>query len=349
MRTQKTILVLGAGASQGFGLPLGSGLRTTIADDLNIMFDRDWGHSLESGSPEIVDALRLIVRTEDGTSGNINPHRTAAVQISRSMRLSSSIDEYIERHKKDSKKVVCAKFAIAKAILEAERKSTIYADPQGRNDPFENAADSWLAYMLRDLTSGLGRDDLSSAFENLTIINFNYDRCVEHFAYHWFQRVYDLTEAESAVVCNDLRIYHPFGSLGPLPQQGASASVPFGGKSNAQRLIDIASRIQTYSEAVDEMTEPGFVASDLRAAKRLVFLGFGFHRPNIRILGAGATKRATLRCYATTEGIAEPRLELIRSQLAAAMHVEAPDGLFFENVKGNCEALWDEYGAVLTQ
>ena len=98
--------------------------------------------------------------------------------------------------KSDLRKVECAKLAIAKAILQAERSSLIYADPQGRNDPFEKASDSWLAFLLRDLTRGLGKDDLSVAFENLTIINFNYDRCVEHFAYHWFQRVYDTSETE---------------------------------------------------------------------------------------------------------------------------------------------------------
>ena len=81
MRTQKTILVLGAGASAGFGLPLGSGLRSTISDDLNIMFD-DWGQSLKSGSPEIVEALRVLVRETDGRT-DINPHRIAAIQISR--------------------------------------------------------------------------------------------------------------------------------------------------------------------------------------------------------------------------------------------------------------------------
>ena len=78
--SRNTILVLGAGASFGFGLPLGSGLRNAIATDLNIMFD-DWGSNLQSGSHEIVEALRIIVRENDGQRGNINPHRLAAVQI----------------------------------------------------------------------------------------------------------------------------------------------------------------------------------------------------------------------------------------------------------------------------
>ena len=110
MRTIRTLLVLGAGASQGFGLPLGLGLRNTIADDLNILF-HDWGNSLEKVGPEIVEALRSLVQKDEMGRRDINPHRHAAVQISGAMRLSSSIDEYIERHKDDILKVECAKLA----------------------------------------------------------------------------------------------------------------------------------------------------------------------------------------------------------------------------------------------
>src|SRR3546814_17520099 len=75
-----TVLVLGAGSSFGFGLPLGSGLRKIIADDLNIMFD-DCGSRLESGSGEIVEALRVLIRTNDGAGSDINSHRQAEVTI----------------------------------------------------------------------------------------------------------------------------------------------------------------------------------------------------------------------------------------------------------------------------
>lgn len=346
--TSNTILVLGAGASFGFGLPLGSGLRTSIATDLNIMYD-DLGSRLESGSREIVDALCILVRSEDGRGGNINPHRAAAVQIARSMRLSASIDEYIERHKGDVLKVQCAKLAIAKAILKAERASSIYADPAGRHDPLDNASDSWLACLLRDLTRGAGKDELAGSLSRITIIDFNYDRCVQHFAYHWLQRIYDLSELESANICKGLKIYHPYGCLGPLPHEVTPQGIPFGGAVSPQRLIDIADRIQTYSEAVDELTEPSFVGSDLATARRLVFLGFGFHAQNIGVLGAGGGKRATLQCYASTKDIRKPRLEIIKSQLQAAFQVEAPNGLFFEDLNGDCEAFWDEYGDVVLQ
>jgi hypothetical protein len=91
------------------------------------------------------------------------------------------------------------------------------------------------------------------------------------------------------------------------------------------------------------------VKSDLMTAKRIVFLGFGFHPPNIQILGALGSSRATLRCYATTEGIREPRIEIIKSELSSAFDVQAANGLFFEHVRGSCEAFWEEYGDVVVQ
>src|SRR3546814_14114906 len=44
------------------------------------MFD-DCGSRLESGSGEIVEALRVLIRTNDGAGSDINSHRQAAVQI----------------------------------------------------------------------------------------------------------------------------------------------------------------------------------------------------------------------------------------------------------------------------
>jgi hypothetical protein len=347
VRAQKTVLVVGAGGSHKFGLPLGSGLRKIIADDLNIMFD-EWGRQLQSGSYEIVEALRLLVRRE-GQGGDINPHRHAAVQIAGSMRLSSSIDEYIERHKTDALKLQCARLAIAKAILTAERESKLYSDYSIGSDFLDEASDSWISYLLRDLTRGLGRQDLDQAFDNVAVVNFNYDRCLEHFCYHWFQRVYDLNEREASAVCQKLKIYHPYGSLGELPYQNLTTNVPFGADPTPQRLVDVSRCIRTYSEAVQESEQPSFMAHDVADAKKFVFLGFGFHPQNVSILSAGDKERVTVRCYATTQGIRQPRMEIIRSQIAQTLRVKAPNGLYFEDLQGTCEDFWDEYGDVIVQ
>jgi hypothetical protein len=81
----------------------------------------------------------------------------------------------------------------------------------------------------------------------------------------------------------------------------------------------------------------------------MVFLGFGFHRPNVELLGATKSSRPTLHSYATIEGIREPRIELIKQAVASAMQVLEPAGFFFEGVRGDCEAFWEEYGEVVVQ
>lgn len=209
MRRQKTVLIVGAGASQKFGFPLGNELKLQIAENLNIMFDR-FGQNLQSGSYDIVQALRLLVKDKGGS--DINPHRSGAISISRAMRLSGSIDEFVERHADDPVVADCAKLAIAKVILEHEKNSPIYFEHKEYYEDFiGDASESWLAYLLRDITRRCSRKKLSSAFRNLFIINFNYDRCVEHFSYLWFQQVYGLSEQEAAEVTRQIRVYHPFG------------------------------------------------------------------------------------------------------------------------------------------
>lgn len=89
---RETAFVLGAGSSKAFNLPLGAELKGIIARDLEIKFD-DWGRNLVAGSHEIVQALRILVRSPEGGQGDINPYRSAAVEISDAMSLSASIDE----------------------------------------------------------------------------------------------------------------------------------------------------------------------------------------------------------------------------------------------------------------
>jgi hypothetical protein len=280
LRKQKAVLILGAGASKGFGLPLGNELKDKIATDLRIMFD-DFGTRLSSGSHEIVDALRtLVANNKTGIRGDINPHRAVAVRISQAMGPSGSIDEYVERHRNDPKYAECAKLAIAKAILEGERKSSIYLDRQDSNEDDEilrRNSTSWLSMFLRDITKRLDRDEIVGAFSNLYVINFNYDRCFEHFSYHWIKGMYDFSDDEARQICETIRVYHPYGKLGDLPYQNPRNSIAFGGKIYGERLVAIASNIRTYSETAAHAAELDHARSAIADAHSVVFLGFGFH------------------------------------------------------------------------
>lgn len=340
MRNRATAIILGAGSSKVFGLPLGSELRTKIAKDLDIRFG-DFGTSLESGSYQIVEALRAI----NGPSGDINPHRRAAVQISQAMALSGSIDEYIERHSEDSLKADCAKLAICKSILEAERNSSIFVDPHRSDFVFSSqATNSWIAYFLRDLTRGFSKLDLKSAFKNITIINFNYDRCLEHFCFNWLQQLYELDHSEAADIVRSIVIYHPYGRIAPLPFENRQNHVPYGGQVDAIALVEMAKRIQTYSEAKTKDAELSNIIERLEDAKSLIFLGFGFHQQNLDLLSINMRHiEVSLDCYATIEGVSEPRWEVYKDRISYAFKIPPHRELRARGFRGKCEDFWSEF------
>lgn len=204
--------------------------------------------------------------------------------------------------------------------------------------------------MLRDLTRRLVRDQIPTAFENLFIVNFNYDRCLELFVFLWLKQMYGFDDNQSAKICANLQVYHPYGKIGDLPHENPAKHIAFGGKVSGDRLVSIASNIHTYSEsALDEMKLNAARAA-LGEAKRLVFMGFGFHEQNMDVLTVPKNfERPTLRCYATTKDVSGPRLELDKGSIAAAFQVRAEGGVFFEHVPDTCEKFWEQYGDVVTR
>jgi len=339
---RKTVLILGAGASKIFGLPLGAELRNQIANDLELKFD-EWGQRLVSGSYEIVEALRVLNRTPEGRAGNINPHRAAAVEISDAMPFSSSIDEYIERHADDPLKATCAKLAIAKAILEAERSSSLYVDPySGDSRLHQNASNTWLAHFLRDLTRARNRGNVAEAFENLTVINFNYDRCFEQFVFDWLQMIYRLDRQQARAIISELQIYHPYGRLAPLDWED-DKGIKLGGELDTIRLIKMAQRIRTYSEAKEPEGGIDFVKERISAASCFVFLGFGFHQQNLDLLTVDGKRRSSLWCYATTLGISKPSWSIFQSRIKHMLSIAPERDLHCSDFSGDCEGFWNEY------
>lgn len=345
---RETALILGAGSSKTFGLPLGSELRDKIAHDLELKFD-DRRRGLISGSHKIVEALRLLMRTPEGRTGDINPHRAAAVEISDAMPLSSSIDEYIERHRDDGKKATCAKLAIAKVVLEAERASSIFSKEfHQRDGVLGGASKSWLASFLRDITRGFGPNDVSEAFRNLTVVNFNYDRCLEHFAYNWLQDVYRLQPEQAAAIVRDICIYHPYGRIAPLDWECRSSGVNYGASLDVRRLIQMAESIRTYSEAFEPDSGLSEIKERLKNVDSVVFLGFGFHKQNMELLSIESElNRGSLKCFATRSGISNPRWEIMKQRVSNAFAVPGHRDLHDHSISADCEEFWDEYSDVI--
>jgi hypothetical protein len=173
-------LVLGAGSSFKFGLPLGSTLKEKIAKVVDIYFD-DWGNKQERGSRHIVEALRQ--HAHKNGHNDINPYIRAGRNIAQALPNCDSIDEYIERHSSDKIGELCAKLGIVQCILEGEKGSKFAKSREGRTVySIGGLGDSWISSYLRRATHRCAPDNLEEAFTKIKVINFNYDRCFEIFA-----------------------------------------------------------------------------------------------------------------------------------------------------------------------
>src|ERR1700743_1635151 len=89
-----------------------------------------------------------------------------------------------------------------------------------------------------------------------------------------------LGEALAEKSVSSMAIVHPYGSLGPLRSE--NASVPFG--TVVPYLTTVASRIHTYTEERHDPQNLAKIATLLRGAKKVVFLGFGYHPKNMELL-----------------------------------------------------------------
>ncbi|MCP4585501.1 hypothetical protein, partial [Pseudoalteromonas sp.] len=117
-----TVFVIGAGASKEANLPTGRELKDKISRLLDIRFDyRQQKH----GDYLVVNALRELVKGEDGRSDDINPYIHEAWHIRDALPQAISIDNFIDSQRGNEKIAICGKLAIVRSILEAEKNSIL--------------------------------------------------------------------------------------------------------------------------------------------------------------------------------------------------------------------------------
>ena len=153
MLREKTVFIVGAGASREFNLPVGTQLAQMISQKLNINFD-NWGEGKATGDHDLFDAVR---RHANGDAGSF---QQSGWLIRDGIVLASSIDDFLDSHRHDEKVVLMGKMAIAKCIIEAERSSTLYFTIRNRDTiDFASCADTWLVKLMRTLVRGVAYQD----------------------------------------------------------------------------------------------------------------------------------------------------------------------------------------------
>jgi len=315
-------------------MPIGQKLKERIADHLNIRFED--GYHQSSGDHFICAALRQRAEKEDGGRGDINPLLHTCWHIRDAMPQAISIDNFIDNHRTDEPIEFCGKLAITRSILETERSSRLWVDSrdsQARLD-FKALQQTWYNSFFQLLTENCGPEAIAHRLSKITFIVFNYDRCLEHYLYHALQNYYRFSSSRAAELVNAIEIYHPYGTVGPLPWKQRAGSVEFGSDPiEPKHLLEAASQIKTFTQGMDaKSSDIVNIKNKFCSANITIFLGFAFHRQNLELLRPAelsmTDKLRTKEIYGTAHGmsiadsrIVEDDLQKLTGNTTVKMHI----------------------------
>jgi hypothetical protein len=315
MFDNKTVFIIGAGASSELGLPMGSELAPIIGRKLDIRNDGSWDAHGDK------DLVRAVVEMARGNSYGEKMRRfsDAAQEISKAMPQTISIDNFLHTHADDADIVTLGKMGIAASILEAEHHSKIYRKDRGKYSIDFGAAASWHNIFCKMLTENVQKHDLETVFDNVAFIIFNYDRCIEHYLTLWMASYMRITFEDSCRLCKKLKIFHPYGQVGKLPWQADDGTgVGFGEELSEYNIANTARQIRTFTERVDDEDLLRAMRQSISDASTVIYLGFSYARMNMELMRldySGVSKRV----FGTTIGMSEPNKQQAIQRVSLAL------------------------------
>ena len=290
MLKRRTTLIVGAGCSAEYGLPVGDGLKDVIADSLyEIGKPGPAGREAQRSSAHADPILAKAVQ-EWGYERGSTKYEAVAHHMSGGIRHASSIDRYLNLHRDNQAAVDVAKLAISRAILAAEQNSSLSEDGLDLTSIWQanNRNPHWLHELFLRLQDDAPLTEIEKVFSNLTIITFNYDRVIEHYLFHALRALGNLDNGEAARAMSRLNIVHPYGKIGRLPWQpeDGSPDLPFGYRRALapHMLIASAQRLRTFTETVDDDDVIAAIHAGILTAEQIVFLGFSFLPQNLDLM-----------------------------------------------------------------
>ncbi|WP_062342862.1 SIR2 family protein [Novosphingobium sp. CCH12-A3] len=282
MLRTRTTLIVGAGASAELQFPTNAELLARIIQGYD--FKRT---NSETSTRDGQLLLRNIYKLAEKLNKKVEDVAAAAERLRNACRLGRSIDTVLEQYDHDPLVVACGKLAITFFMGQAESRSNLKDIPRVEGElPLQGKiAEYWIYQLGQLITSGVPRSKIGQTLEQLTIINFNYDRSVEHFLPYALVMAYgiELKEAQQ-VVAEKLDIVHPHGSVGRLPWQKGEAPQAEWGVEQPWNIHAIAAQLKSLNERSADRNALRDIRLSVASAKRLVFLGFGFQPQNVDLL-----------------------------------------------------------------
>ena len=350
MFREPTVFIVGAGASAEADLPVGETLKQQIKL-LTPVRNSNFIETLESGDALIFDALKIASRPPGSAldAESFERRLAAARRVATALPLAGSIDSLLESYADDADMRLFGKLAIARTILAAESKSRLikYGSQEGRLKDELRIEDTWYPKLARMIFDGRRPSDGPAIFNNVSVICFNYDRCIESFFFNALRRYFSMDASAARTAMCGLKIVHPYGKVGDLAwQSNARGAVNFGAEPSADQLLSISSQIRIYTEQSNDTTIATEITRIIASSTRAVFLGFGFHQQNLDLLRPKNGSRI-FSVVMTSLGISSFDIEMAKSLAGNCVNlkngypnVSAPQGI-------GCKELFNALGLTL--
>lgn len=278
MIREKTVLVLGAGASMPYGYPSGKALRDQIAGGrfdakLSEYFDRVRGDEITQFSKSFLSSQRF------------------------------SIDEFLsrrglERVNADVNFEQIGKAAISIALRENRKLEYLLHEPsisgEGQMKYNLDYSDHWYQYLWKRLSDDIPNDEVDQLSDNsITILTFNYDLSLEFYLLDACSATFGVPKKQAAGILSKIKIVHLYGRLSGNPLTDSPSEPP----EYAPQTDDNQWRKQLFSDiqSINVMYESRQQTNSvfdsayqaLESADTVCFLGFGFDPVNTRRLRVG--------------------------------------------------------------
>lgn len=295
--SKPTALVIGAGASAPYQFPTGEALLVNLATRAHLSF----GHNEQGDMSTLRRFQELHAQTRD--------FRKALHDAS-----SQSIDEFLELN---SRWLPLGKLLIARELIQCEQHTRLCRlDIPG--------------HWLRDLWAQIKASPSEFPKHRLCIINFNYDRCIEHFLTNAMASTFGVAVEDAWASVQQIPILHPHGLLGGYsPSDGRSIRYSphtrdFATECNMETVQIAANKLKLFWEKPTS-ADPSIadVPTQLSACDRVVFLGFGFHHSVSERLAPST--RGAKEMFSTCLGMPAPKIDQTRSLFGQAWRFWAND------------------------
>ncbi|MCE5213820.1 MAG: hypothetical protein LLF83_03770 [Methanobacterium sp.] len=290
-----TTLILGAGASEPYGYPVGNGLRT-----------------------DIISSLREMVKNNNGWVNELNYSKDFVSDFAHRLAISDapSIDTFLEKNKNRLYYSEFGKISIVDIISRAENNLPNFQQENKNKNEFE--IDHWYKYMVKKLS----KLEVDNFFENLRIISYNYDRSLENYLFNPLLGYLDTNEAVK--IMNKLKIIHMYGRLDPLQWEGTDWNNRYYGEAiNSNDLFKLSKTINLIHETKESHAIK--IANDyIDESGKVYFLGLDLHNnlSNIEMLDTDLLEKKEI--LVTAYGLEEGEIVTIKNFFKEIQHPTFP-------------------------